>query len=113
MATPRICKDCGTQDVIRKVLPKNYDIISNIAIELCSTCLHSRAQLQQMKEDKLPFPKLLAKIQNETAKRVSREIASVSSAERLRHGAYKGIAGWNTACTHLSQYWVEQLTQLE
>jgi hypothetical protein len=111
MAKPRICKDCGTQDIILKVTPKNY-YLGNIATELCSTCLHSRAQLQRMREDKLPFPKLLAKIQSEIAKRVSREIASVSGTERLRRGAYKGIAGWNTACTNLAQYWVEQLTQV-
>jgi hypothetical protein len=106
MAKLHRCKDCGTDKVI------TVEYMTMIETMLCSTCLHSRAQLQQMKEDKLPFPKLLAKIQSETVKRVSREIASVSGVERLRWGAYKGISGWDTAHTHLSQYWVEQLTQV-
>lgn len=108
MVKQRRCKDCGTEDVILKVMPKNNDI-SNIAVELCSTCLHSRAQLQQMKEDKMPFAKLLAKIRSEIEKRVSSEIASVSGLQRLQWGSYKG----SNSYTVLSQYWVEQLQQKE
>lgn len=106
----RLCKDCGTADVILKVIPKSNDIY-NIAVELCPTCLQSRAQIQQMKEDKLPFDKLLAKIRSETAKRVSNEIASVSGIERLNWGKYKGVSSWNTVHSNLSQYWIEQLKQ--
>lgn len=109
MKKQRICKDCGTEEVILKVLPKHYTVY-DLTMELCSACLHSRAQLQQIKEDKLSFPKLIAKIQGETNKRVHSEIESVSGLERLRWMNYKGVSGWNTVHSDLSNYWKEQLS---
>lgn len=110
-SSQRRCKDCSTDNIILKVIPKNNDI-SNIATELCTSCLQSRAQLQNMKEDKLPFPKLLAKIQSETAKRIHAEISNVSGLDRLNWKSYKGVSGWSTVHSNMSNYWVEQLQQL-
>ena len=100
------CKDCGTGQIIRVKYMRDIETV------LCSTCLQSRAQLQQIKEDKLPFPKLLAKIQAEVAKRVHAEIASMSGLERLSGYNYKGVSSWNTVHTNISHYWVEQLSYM-
>lgn len=108
MKKQRICKDCGTDQVIhRSIQDSHIDIVETM---LCSPCLQSRAQRQTMKEDKLPFPKLLAKIRNETAKRVSSEIASVSGVDRLRWGRYKGVSDWYIAHNDIRLYWIEQLS---
>jgi hypothetical protein len=105
----RQCKDCGSTDVITPVNKKAEEILESIVVELCAPCLHSRAQLQTLKEDKLPFPKLLAKIRAETAKRVHSEIISSDATPmaRLRLSRYKGP----TVYTKLSEYWTNQLKQ--
>jgi hypothetical protein len=102
MAKRRVCKDCGTDDVIYKVLPKMMQVY-NIETELCAPCLQSRAQLQTMKEDKLPFPKLLAKIRREMEKDVHNFIKQ----DRIHLDRYVGKTSFIT----LSTYWTEQLTQ--
>jgi hypothetical protein len=109
MEKSRVCKDCGGEKVITPLDRKGKPLLETIAVELCALCLQSRAQLQTVKEDKLPFPKLLAKIRSETAKRVRSEIMSASATplERLRMGYYKG----STVYTTLSEYWVNQLKQ--
>lgn len=99
----RLCVDCETSEVIYKVRLQHIQIDK----ELCVMCLKGRAQLQNMKEDKLPFPKLLAKIQGETAKRVHSEIKNSSVVNRL--GRYKGI----THYSKLSQYWIEQIAYVQ
>ena len=101
MNKQRVCKDCGTKDIILKVIPKNNSVY-NIAVDLCSPCLQSRAQLQTMREDKMPFTKLLAKIQKETAKEVHNSIKYDSN----RLDRYTGKQRYTTLAT----YWIEQLT---
>lgn len=103
----RICKDCGSGDVIHKnTRETNIDIVD---VMLCSTCLTTRAQLQTMKEDKLPFDKLLAKIRRETDRRVGSESSHHSPLDRL--WSYRGHTQPHTYMTDISQYWIEQLHQ--
>ena len=104
----RRCKDCGTDDVIHKDT-RERDLY-NVETILCSACLHTRAQLQSMKEDKLSFPVLLKKIQGETNKRVKASIARDGYCE------YKGInryavygARSDNSGALKRDYWVEQL----
>jgi hypothetical protein len=99
--TERRCKDCGSENVIT-------------LLELCAPCLQSKAQLQTLKEDKLPFPKLLAKIRAETMKRVHSEIMSLNATpmERIRMGCYKGkTPEVYNMYSSLSDYWINQLKQ--
>jgi len=99
---PTQCKDCGSGDVIRvferhRELEKNY--FNDV---LCPPCLQSRAQLQNMKEDKLPFHKLLAKIRGEMMKAIHHICAS----DRLKK--YKGVNPY-AHVNNLPNYWIEQL----
>jgi len=104
---PTKCKDCGSGEVIRVYYGKDkiQQEKDHFTVVLCAPCLQSRAQLQSMKEDKLSFPKLLAKIQRETASRVRSEIYNSSVIDML--GKYKRLTGYSK----LSQYWVEQLKE--
>lgn len=107
--TERRCKDCGSENVITPLDRKGSAYLETIQTELCALCLQSKAQLQTLKEDKLPFPKLLAKIRAETMKRVHSEIMSADATPmaRLRLSRYKGP----TVYTKLSEYWTNQLKQ--
>jgi hypothetical protein len=110
----RRCKDCSSANVITPLDGKGRPYLEIIAVELCASCLHTRAQLQSVKEDKLPFPKLLAKIRSEPANRVHREIMSAHATpmERIRMGCYKGkTPEVYTMYTSLSDYWINQLKQ--
>jgi hypothetical protein len=109
MEKSRVCKDCSSESVITLLDRKGKPYLETIAVELCAACLHIRAQLQTAKEDKLPFPKLLAKIRSETAKRVHSEIMSAHTTPmyRIQSGYYKGP----TVYSSLSDYWVNQLKQ--
>lgn len=113
-AKERKCKDCSSVNVITPLDKKGRVCLVTIQTELCAPCLHTRAQLQTAKEDKLPFPKLLAKIQSETAARVRREIMSAYTTpmERIRSGYYKcETPEVYNMYTSLSEYWVKQLSK--
>jgi hypothetical protein len=110
----RRCKDCSSENVITPLDKKGRAYLGTIQTELCAPCLHSRAQLQTLKEDKLPFPKLLAKIRAETMKRVHSEIMSPNATpmEKIRMGRYKGkTPEVYNMYTSLSEYWTNQLKQ--
>ena len=93
------CKDCGTPEVI----PIHKD--SDLTEILCKDCLTFRAQIQSIKEDKLPFTKLLDKIRKETDRRVQNEIRNSYSPFEMLYN-YKGHNG-----TVNHNYWTEQLKQ--
>ncbi len=100
----RLCKDCNTENVIHKdIKESDVDIIETM---LCVNCLTHRAKLQTIKEDKLPFDKLLKKIRDETYKRMHREDQYRPSPYDMPD-KYKGSSTYST----LSLYWVEQLAQ--
>ena len=92
------CEDCGTKGII-KTYPRGSP-------HLCAACLRTRAQIQTLKEDKLPFPELLNKIRGEMHKRVRSEMGSISAIDRLER--YKGSIGYSLTGS-LSSYWVDQL----
>lgn len=99
---PAKCKDCESINVIR-VYYKGIEQKDIFTVALCAPCLQSRAQLQTAREDKLPFPKLMAKIRAERETRVRRMIAG----DRLK--VYKGINPLADVKGNIANYWTEQL----
>jgi len=99
---PTECKDCGSEEVIRVYYNEKQEEKDHFTVVLCAPCLQSRAQLQRMKEDKMPFHKLLEKIRNETMK----GIRHISATEGLKE--YKVVNPY-AHTSDLANYWVEQL----